>query len=277
MRGVSNLSEICRSAVASRVPKPSEKRARGAVLSGLSPASSPKTGQLLARKLRALIVDGVLKDGDHLPTEPELVRQLNVSRPIVREALRILEDERLIEVRRGSRSGPRVRIPGPEIVARPAGLLLQLSGATLADVERARGGFEPLAAGLLASGGSPKDFDELDAVVAEDFPAAWAAGDLGTAVAWFHRRLVELSDNAVLAVLAGVVHDITCAHDQRPDHRRVTREHFEDLTGSCQRLIDLMRAGESSSAEQHWRMHLDSPHARRPGRVDGVRVRDVPD
>jgi GntR family transcriptional regulator, transcriptional repressor for pyruvate dehydrogenase complex len=277
MRGVSDLSGICRSAMASRVPKPSEDRGHGAVLSRLSPASSPKTGQLLALKLRALIVDGVLKDGDHLPTEPELVRQLNVSRPIVREALRILEDERLIEVRRGSRSGPRVRIPGPEIVARPAGLLLQLSGATLADVDRARGGFEPLAAGLLATRGSPKDFDELDAVVADQFPAAWAADEFGAAVAWFHRRLVELCDNSVLALLAGVVHDITCAHDQPQEHRRVTREHFDDLTGSCRRLIQLMRDGESRSAERHWRMHLESPHARRPGRLDMVGIRDVPD
>jgi GntR family transcriptional regulator, transcriptional repressor for pyruvate dehydrogenase complex len=258
MRGVSDLSGICRSAVASR-------------------ASSPKTGQLLAGKLRALIVDGVLEDGDHLPTEPELVRQLNVSRPVVREALRILEDERLIEIRRGSRSGPRVRLPGPEIVARPAGLLLQLAGATLADVHRARGGFEPLAAGLLATRGSPEDFDELGAVVAEQFPAAWAAGDLGAAVAWFHRRLVELSDNAVLAVLAGVVHDITSAHDQLSEHRRMTRELFDAVTGSCRRLIELLRAGECSSAERHWRMHLESLHAWRPGRLDEVGIRDVPE
>ena len=120
------------------------------------PARSPKTGELVARRVRALIVGGQLKDGDHLPTEPELMNQLDVGRSVMREALRILEDERLIEVRRGSRLGPHVRIPGPEIVARPAGLLLQLSGATLADVHRARSGFEPPAARMLAATGWPR-------------------------------------------------------------------------------------------------------------------------
>ncbi len=107
---------------------------------------SPKTAELVAGTLRRMVVDGQLKDGDFLPNEAELMAHFGVSRPTLREAVRVLESERLVEVRRGSRTGARVRVPGPEIVARPAGLLLELSGATIADLMMARAGIEPMAA-----------------------------------------------------------------------------------------------------------------------------------
>src|SRR6201988_5538666 len=128
---------------------------------------SPKTAELVAQTLRRMIVDGQLKDGDFLPYEAELMDHFQVSRPSLREAVRVLESDRLVEVRRGSRTGARVRVPGPEIVARPAGLLLELSGATIADVMVARAGIEPMAARVLAASGKPEAFDELDQMLAE--------------------------------------------------------------------------------------------------------------
>src|SRR5271168_2654604 len=128
---------------------------------------SPKTSELLTSTLRKMIVDGQLKEGDFLPHESEMMEHFQVSRPSLREALRILESDRLIEVRRGSRTGARVRVPGPEIVARPAALLLELSGATLADVMAARIAIEPPAARRLAELGTLDDHNEIKRLVAE--------------------------------------------------------------------------------------------------------------
>lgn len=111
---------------------------------------SPKTAELVARTLRRMVVEGQLQDGDFLPHEAELIAHFGVSRPTLREAVRVLESERLVEVRRGSRTGAKVCVPGPEIVARPAALLLALSGTTLADVMTARTAIEPPAAKMLA-------------------------------------------------------------------------------------------------------------------------------
>src|SRR5258705_11503514 len=94
---------------------------------------SPKTAELVAGTLRRMVVDGQLKDGDFLPNEAELMAHFGVSRPTLREAVRVLESERLVEGRRGARTGARGLVPGPEIVARPAGPLLELTGATIAD------------------------------------------------------------------------------------------------------------------------------------------------
>src|SRR6476660_1740802 len=173
---------------------------------------SPKTAELGAGTLRRMVVDGKLKDGDFLPNEAELMTHFGVSRPTLREAVRVLESERLVEVRRGSRTGARVRVPGPEIVARPAGLLLELSGATIADVMVARAGIEPMAARLMAESGTPEAFDELEKMVAEHIPAGWPSDRLAQTTGDFHRRMVELSSNATLAIIAGMLHEITVRH-----------------------------------------------------------------
>jgi DNA-binding FadR family transcriptional regulator len=136
---------------------------------------SPKTAELVAQTLRKMIVDGQLTDGDFLPYEADLMTHFQVSRPTLREAVRVLESDRLVEVRRGSRTGARVRVPGPEIVARPAALLLALSGTTLGDVMTARIGIEPYAARLLAEEGTKGAHDELRQLV-EDLPQARDAG-----------------------------------------------------------------------------------------------------
>ena len=82
---------------------------------------------------------------------------------------------------------------GPEIVARPAGLLLELSGATIADVMVARSGIEPMAVRLLAETATPAAFDELDAHARRRHPRGLAVGSAGRG----HRRVPPPHGRAV--------------------------------------------------------------------------------
>jgi DNA-binding FadR family transcriptional regulator len=216
-----------------------------------------------------MIVDGELKDGDLLPHESSLLENFGVSRPTLREAVRVLEAEGLIELRRGSRTGARVTIPSPEVVARPAALQLQLGRATLADVYVARSAIEPTAARLLVlnsdadHGGLERALDEARACIddSERFAAATAR---------FHLRLVELSGNQTLALMAGMVHEIilrqsqssvrarwaeagassgTAQGDRRATYRRAIRAY--------EKLIQLVREGEGDEAERFWSRYLE--------------------
>jgi GntR family transcriptional regulator, transcriptional repressor for pyruvate dehydrogenase complex len=238
---------------------------------------SPKTAELVAGTLRRMVVDGQLKDGDFLPNEAELMAHFGVSRPTLREAVRVLESERLVEVRRGSRTGGRVRVPGPEIVARPAGLLLELSGATIADVMVAQAGIEPMAARLLAESGTAKAFDEMDQMLAEYIPNGWETDRLAQTTGDFHLRMVELSGNATLTMMAGMLHEITVRHTAFvfKENRPVSKADYDKLMRSYRKLMKLLRARDGAAAEAHWRKHLDVARGLMTEGLETVKVRDV--
>ena len=245
--------------------------------SASAPVRSPKTAELVAGTLRRMVVEGTLKDGDFLPNEAELMTHFGVSRPTLREAVRVLESERLVEVRRGSRTGARVRVPGAEIVARPAGLLLELSGATVADLLTAKSGIEPMAARLLAASGSTDAYDKLERMLADDIPAGWQSGQLAEATGAFHLRVVQLSGNATLSIVAGMLHEITVSHTAFVfnERRPVSKDDYDKLTRSYRRLLKLMRAGDAAGAESHWRRHLDTTRDLLLQGLESVPVRDV--
>ena len=103
----------------------------------------PKTSEIVADHFRGQIVRGELKEGDSLPPEGQLMANLGISRPTLREAFRILEAESLISVVRGSRTGARVHAPSVELVSRYAGYVLQSFGTTISDLYQARLAIEP--------------------------------------------------------------------------------------------------------------------------------------
>lgn len=71
----------------------------------------PKTAELVAAEIRGGILNGSLRPGDRLPAENSLMSRFGVSRPSLREALRLLEAEELIDIRRGAQGGAVVRRP----------------------------------------------------------------------------------------------------------------------------------------------------------------------
>src|SRR6476469_5856256 len=60
-----------------------------------------KTAEAIVEQIEQLLLDGVLCDGERLPGERELSEQLEVSRPILREAIKDLEDRGLLVARHG--------------------------------------------------------------------------------------------------------------------------------------------------------------------------------
>jgi len=97
-----------------------------------------KMAERVAAELRREIVTGKLRPGDRLHNERLLQEEFNISRPTLREALRMLESESLIVVTRGQFGGARVTEPDPNVLARQVGACMQMQGVTLRDVWLAR-------------------------------------------------------------------------------------------------------------------------------------------
>jgi GntR family transcriptional repressor for pyruvate dehydrogenase complex len=115
-------------------------------------------------QIRDLIASGAIVPGEKLPTEQDLGRQFNVSRSSVREALRVLEAEGLVEVKRGL--GTFVcQKPAARATPNDLSHWLELRGETLEQVLQVREAVEGLTAALAAVHASAAQLDEIRAIV----------------------------------------------------------------------------------------------------------------
>ncbi|HEY1740373.1 MAG TPA: FCD domain-containing protein [Acidimicrobiia bacterium] len=216
--------------------------------------------QQIADELRSMIVSGELADGEMVGHEPDLVARFGVSRPSLREALRILEAEGLVTVVRGVRGGVVVHAPDRRMTARSAAVMLQARNVPLADVYEARAMLEPIAARVVAtSRGRKAAVKELRALVADEEDAIEDPEKFGVTNAAFHHGLVSLAGNQTLIIVADMLDEIVV--------RAVAAvSSGEDVVGSLAvrrrglrsqaRLIDLIDAGDALGAEEHWRTHM---------------------
>ncbi|MGP2440761.1 FadR/GntR family transcriptional regulator [Streptomyces sp. JW3] len=170
--------------------------------------AQPKISQMrmaeqVAAALRDRILEGGMVDGSTLPKQDQLVEEFGVSYPSVREALRILETEGFITVRRGNRGGATVHAPDVGTAGYALGLTLQSLRVAVPDLGAALASIEPLCARHCA-----QRADRADAVVPPlEALLARSAECLGDGAAFtrasreFHDTLVGFEPNATLRVV----------------------------------------------------------------------------
>lgn len=241
----------------------------------------PKTAELLAARVRKAIVRGDLKPGDKLPPEADLITEFEVSRPTIREAIRILEFEGLITVSRGARGGARVNAPSGDVVTRAAGLALQARGATLGDIYTARTLIEPHAARLAAELNKVAAAAALRTVLYHARAVAQERTLLARAVAEFHRVLLAESGNVALSVVGQALQDIVERHIQlayvrgKDAGQGQSRKTTELGLRSQEKLIELIEAGNGAEAEAHWVRHMENAGKVVVGELAGTAIIEV--
>ncbi len=121
-------------------------------------------------QIKGLIASGYFSSGQKLPTEQELCDQFNVSRSTIREALRVLEAEGLLEIRRGLGAyiaPPREKLNKLDDLSR----WLHQREETLEQVLEVRESIEGLAAGLAAARASVEDIRKIRSLVDQQISA----------------------------------------------------------------------------------------------------------
>jgi GntR family transcriptional regulator, transcriptional repressor for pyruvate dehydrogenase complex len=114
--------------------------------------SSGRSFDLVFKELRRAIASGALESGQKLPAEPELAKQLGVSRTVLREALKVLEVSGDIEVRRGYGGGTFVaEREGEEFTVVRAPSIPRTTEVTRRQLYDVRMAVEPYAARLAAA------------------------------------------------------------------------------------------------------------------------------
>jgi DNA-binding FadR family transcriptional regulator len=223
----------------------------------------PRVAEIVAGVLRERIVGGDLADGDLLPTQDELIAQYRVSRPALREALRILEDEGLLTVRRGKVGGSVVRRPTAGASAYSFGLLLQSRRATVGDLATAIKHIEPVAASLCAA--RPDRARAVVPVLRANLAQAEAAiadGPRFTALAReFHELLVSRCGNETLILALGALESLWSEQERQWAVRAASEgvypeeRYRRDVLSAHAAVTDAIASGDADAAG-----HLDASH-----------------
>jgi DNA-binding FadR family transcriptional regulator len=175
-----------------------------------SPRRTPLADQVIAQ-LRAQITSGEWPVGSRIPTEAALVEQLGVARNTVREAVRALAHNGLLDIRQGS---------GTYVLATSelAGVMhRRFSEADEGQVAELRSLLEASAAALAAERRTDRDLGLMETALTRR-DEAWYGGDAEVFVqadAAFHQSVVAASHNDVLADLYADLGEVLRAHLRR--------------------------------------------------------------
>jgi DNA-binding FadR family transcriptional regulator len=157
--------------------------------------------QQVARLLLDRIAEDDLHPGSSFGTEAELAVQYDVSRPTLRESLRILESQGVLSLRPGPKGGIIVGKPSIDTLAQALSVFLRLNDVPLIEIVRARMAIEPALVRDAARNGSEEQFQLMEQSI-ERLEAA--TDDDGTVLyrenREFHNLIAKAASNPVLEV-----------------------------------------------------------------------------
>ncbi|GAA4673879.1 FadR/GntR family transcriptional regulator [Phytohabitans rumicis] len=215
----------------------------------------PPAYQTLAEGLRAEITSGRLRQGERLPTEPELCARSGVSRSTVREALRLLASEHLIVTLRGVTGGSFVAHPSPEKLSDTlsTGLNLLLDTATVGvcDLLEVRESLEVPAAAQAALRRTEAQLADLEAALFD--PVVDSVERMLAAHREFHTALVAATGNPLFELLSRPLYQVS---NERELAAAAPLGFWLQIDADHRALLQCVVAGDSEGAAAIARAHI---------------------
>lgn len=218
-----------------------------------------KAYQDVVEQIQEAIMDGTLKAGCMLPAERELKEQFGISRGTLREALRVLEQKGLIEIRTGVTGGSMVREVNSDNLSENLGLLIRNCAVSLKDLAEFREEVEGGVAALAAQRAGEEDVALLGKLLVEA-EAHLAKGRTG----WdafirtdeqLHLALASMSGNLLfLTVLQSLYFNIHTYYVKfLPRNKALLQENLTDLQDIVAAITARDGAKARSVAQSHVR------------------------
>ncbi len=210
-------------------------------------------------RILSMIMDNTIPIGGKLPTEHMLSEQLDMSRPVLRQALKQLREDDVIVSRQGS---------GSYVKRRPDGAVLDFAPVgSIADIQRTfefRAAVESEAAYLAAIRRTDEDLGKL-ALAIKELDRCVAAGELGVdADEVFHAAICNASDNKYFVVArnsmkTNIITGMNLTRNlslTKPEERLhlVQQEHYA--------INEAILAGDGPAARKAMRDHIENARKR---------------
>lgn len=223
----------------------------------------------VAESIRSAILEGRLKVDDRLPTEDELARRFGVSRPTVREALKVLAAQNLIRARRGPTGGNFVTQPDPEGLSRAvtdaATLLVAVGVFNVDEIVDARLETESVCCRLAATRRSDADIAAMQEEITLQQQGGVSDEEFCLSDVRFHRALADATGNGPLrlmmfAVIESFIPISNMLIFPLRERNRAAASH--------QKILNAIAAGDGETAAALMRRHLEGMRAELTGALD---------
>jgi GntR family transcriptional repressor for pyruvate dehydrogenase complex len=222
----------------------------------------------IAKHVHDLIVTEQLRPGDRLPAERQLAEMLGVSRVPIREAMRSLAAQGLIEVRRGH--GMFVAERSVDAAVDEFTLTLLRHRGVLAELFAVRRLLEPASAQWAAVRAQPDEVEamrrivgDMEALGATDPPDYEAFGDRDVEL---HIHIATAARNRVLVRIMQAIQDL---HRDQIETSLRYRDRVHETLDDHRRIVAAIEAGDPVLAGQVMSEHLDRSEAASMARIEG--------
>lgn len=209
----------------------------------------------IAQRIKEALVAGQLQVGDRLPAEKELAVQFGVSRPTVREALKILVDARILRTKKGRQGGYIVAEFSPETAVEHVHDILFLSlglhTLSLRDIYEVRRIIEVPAAGLAAQRRSLEELDRLAYHLPPADLKGWPVMRLVATDLQFHVAVAEATHNPLLVAL---LRSIVAVFSKLPIHFEEDRKEW--VVKDLAEIYEAIAQQDEEAAQQFMDRHL---------------------
>jgi DNA-binding FadR family transcriptional regulator len=214
--------------------------------------------QDLVDQIQSAILEGRLNPGDKLPPQRTLMEMFQTSRASIREALRVLEQKGLIEVKLGVQGGAVVKTANTDPVSEVLTLLIHQKQVSLEHLEEFRLSVEGDVTALAARSARPEDIERLRRILGEarsrlreEPPNSSALIQIDIRL---HIALAEISGNPVFAAVVKMVHETILGYYDHPAFQRpdVLEENYRDLGA----IVDAVATGNAEKARALARRHV---------------------
>lgn len=216
---------------------------------------SGSVADTLAAHLQDAISRGDYPVGNSLPSERELMSRFQVSRTTVREALRVLSAQGLVEVRRGRSGGSYVSNPSSKSVVRSLNLFIKGQDIRFIDLVFARQAIEPAAAAQAALSRTDEQLEALRLKCLECENQLSNIDAFVEANLEWHRCVAEASNNPLfLTFLASISDAMHTATDLEVFDLKARKA----VVGVHWQIFDAIRTGDQSAARRRMERHLSA-------------------
>ena len=221
-------------------------------------AKQTKIFQDVVEQIQEAILDGRLKAGDTLPAERELKEMFNISRGTLREALRVLEQKGLIEIKLGVGGGSVVKAVDSSQISESLGLLIQSQKVSLNHLAEFREDVEGIVAANAARTVTGEHIQELKNLLEEARKCVEQGSSRRNEFIeidkQIHLNLARMAGNPIYTSILHSIHDNIHRYYDKflPMEERELEENYRDLCN----IVRAAEAGDAGEARKFAQEHV---------------------